>query len=100
MRATNIEGRVESNSIVAENILSRSDVGRNRHTPRVVVGNHIVRGPQAGIVATIDEPSLVNLVEEEIGLVYSGAVISTCGEEIHDGTMVRLGPFGPLEINT
>lgn len=100
LRAAHIEGRVESNSIVAKNILARSDVGRDGHAPRVVVGNHIVRGPQTGAVGTIDEPALVNLVEKEIGLVDSGAVISACGEEIHDGTMVRLGPVGPLDINT
>jgi hypothetical protein len=91
---------VESDDLVTENVLARSERLGDGDRPLAIGSNELVGSPLARSGAAIDQASLVNLEELEGLLVDGGAVItSALGEVVDDGTVVRLGPGVPLELD-
>jgi len=83
---------------VTENVLAGSDVLGDSDGPGEVVLDEVVRGPvlRSGIVQSL----LVDLEEREVTSIDGGAVVTgTLRQVVHDGTVVRLGPGVPLELD-
>jgi hypothetical protein len=85
---------MKGKNLVAENIVSGSDVVRNTDGPLVVVRHQDISGKGVG---RGDEAGTGDLEEAEIVLVDVLAGAVTGGEVVEDGTFVRLGPVGPLQ---
>ena len=84
---------VESDGLVAEDVVAGGEGGRDGDGPGVVVGNHLVGSPAVGVA------SLVNLDPLESRLVGISAVGSALGNVGDHGTDVAGGPVGPLEVD-
>lgn len=84
---------VESDGLVAEDVVAGGEGGRDGDGPGVVVGNHLVGRPAVGVA------SLVNLDPLESRLVGISAVGSALGNVGDHGTDVAGGPVGPLEVD-
>ncbi|KAG9796015.1 hypothetical protein KCU88_g37, partial [Aureobasidium melanogenum] len=84
---------------VPVDILARSDGGRNGDNPRIVVGDHVVRSPVTRRGAAVNEASLVDLVEEQLGLVHCGAVVAARGQVVQHGSVVGFRPLRPLKFD-
>lgn len=93
-----VKGRVQSDRLVAEDVLARGDAGGDGDDPRVVVGDHVVGCPCAGRVGAVNETGLVDLVELELALVDGGAVVTAGSKVVDHRTAVGLGPIAPLEF--
>jgi len=94
---TIIGGRaVQGNDLVAENVVTRLDVLRDLQDPAVVVVHELVGRVISG-GARGDETQAINLEEPKVFLpdVLAGPVAGS--EPVNDGTVVALGPGGPLE---
>lgn len=87
---------VESNDLVAEDVLARSDAGGDGGDPGVVVGDHV--GGSPGLAVNV-ETTGINLDELKGLLVDGGAVIAAVGKVGDDGALVRVGPGGPLNVD-
>lgn len=85
---------VESNDLVAEDVRTGLEAGRDGDLPGVASGNELVGGE----LASGGHTGLGDLEELEVGLVDLGAAIGTARSEVvDDGTLVRLGPGVPLD---
>lgn len=84
---------VESDGLVAEDVVAGGEGGRDGDGPGVVVGNHLVGSPAVGVA------SLVDLDPLESRLVGVSAVGSALGNVGDHGTDVAGGPVGPLEVD-
>lgn len=91
-----VASRVKGNDLMSENIVARSDTGRDGDGPGVAVGNEVVAGPVTRVGATV-ETALCDLSEGEAGLVDRAAVSVARGEVVNDGAVVRLRPGVPLK---
>ena len=90
--------RVKGNDLVTENVLAWSERFRDRHLPCITCGDQVVGGPVLG--STVVKTGLVDLEEGKVTGGDGGAVItSALGEVVDDGTVVRLGPGVPLELD-
>ena len=67
---------MQCNDFVAENILARGDVGWDRDSPCVVVGNQIITCPFTWWCCAVNETASIDFEEFESGLV-NGLTIST-----------------------
>lgn len=97
---THLMGSVKSNRVVAKDVFSGRDTGWDGHTPRVVIGDHVIGCPVARRRASVDEAGLVNLGKSQARLVNCRAIITTRGEEIENGAVMRFRPFGPLQVES
>lgn len=89
---------MESDNLVTEDVLAGSDVLGNSDGPGVAVGDQIVGGPVLG--SGIVQALLVDLEEREVASGDGSAVVAgALGEVVQDGTVVRLGPGVPLELD-
>ena len=83
---------------MTEDVLAGSDVLGNSDGPGVAVGDQVVGGPAVG--GGIVESLLVDLEEGKVtGGDGSAVVTGALGQVVHDGTVVRLGPGVPLELD-
>lgn len=94
-----VTGRVQSNDLVAQDIVSGSNIAGDGDGPAVVVGDQVVSGPGAGSFTAINETLLVDFEELQGGLVDLGAVTIAVSHVGDDRTMVTLRPFRPLQLN-
>lgn len=66
---------------------------------RVIVGDEIVRCPSSRCNTTIVQTTLADLEELQGRLVNFRAVTGTLGKVVDDGSVMRLGPDSPLQLN-
>jgi len=91
-------GRVKGDDLVTKDVLAGGDVLGNSDGPGEVVGDEVVRGPVLG--RGVVQASLVNLEEREVTSRDAGAVVTSApGQVVQNGTVVRLGPGVPLELD-
>lgn len=90
---------MESNNLMTNDIVSRSDIGWDGSSPGVVVGNHLVGSPGSGNGGVVNQSTLVNLEEFKSGLVNSSTVSVAVGKVGDDWAVMGFGPDSPLEIN-
>lgn len=90
---------MESHQLVTENIVAGSDGLRDLDHPAVIVLDQLIITPGTRDVRVVDQTNAVDLEELERGLVNCLATVTTVGEIVHDRTMVRLGPFCPLDVD-
>ena len=96
LRAIGRLSSVESDDLMAEDVLTRGQGRGNRGAPCIIVLNQSNSSPllRGGVI-----PSLVDLDPLERGLVGLGAVPAAVGNVGEDRTNVRLGPVRPLELD-
>jgi hypothetical protein len=68
---------------VTEDIVSRSDVGRNSDDPCVVVGNQLVGSPSTWDDIIVDEANAIYLKELQGSLVDCLAVTTAVGKIVY-----------------
>ncbi len=90
---------MKRNDLMSEYIVARSDRGRNRDRPGVVVGDEIVRFPEPRGRRTTNETSFLDLEEFQTHLVSFLTITSTLCHVVNDRSVMRLGPLVPLQIN-
>ncbi|GJC98596.1 hypothetical protein ColKHC_07422 [Colletotrichum higginsianum] len=88
-----LAGGVESNDLVAPDVLAGLQGGGDGDLPGEVLGDELVGSPAAA-----GETSLLDLEELERGLVDGGAVVTARGEVVDDGALVGLGPGVPEDL--
>ena len=89
---------MESDDLVAEDVLAGSDVLGNSDGPGVTIRDQVVGSPVLG--STIVESLGVNLEEGKVTSGGGSAVVAgALGQVVDDGTVVRLGPGVPLELD-
>ena len=89
---------MESNNLVTENVLAGSDVLGDSDGPGVAVLDQVVGCPAVG--GGVVESLLVDLEEGKVtGGDGSAVVTGALGQVVKDGTVVRLGPGVPLELD-
>lgn len=89
---------MKCDDLVTENVLAGSDVLGDGDGPGEVVGDEVVRGPalRSGIVQSL----LVNLEEGKVTSFNGSAVVTGAPRQVvQNGTVVRLGPGVPLELD-
>lgn len=92
-------GTVQSHQLVTEDIVTRSDGLGNFDHPAVVVLDQLVITPGTRNIRVVHQANAVDLEELERGLVNRFAALTAVGQIVHDGTVVRVGPFGPLNVD-
>lgn len=90
---------MQSDDLVAPDIVSRGEVGRNLDDPRVVIADQLVCGPSAGEGAVVGEADAGDLEEFQACLVDRGAVVVALGEHVDDGAVVGRGPSAPVDLD-
>lgn len=91
--AVGVPGRVEGDDLVAQDVVSGLQVGRDLDLVAEVVAEDLVGGPGAWGGAG-DEALLLDLDELERGLVHGGRVVRRC-KVVNNRAVVRLGPGVP-----
>jgi hypothetical protein len=97
--AIGIPGRVQSDNLVTEDVVTGRDAAGDSDSAAVVVADQVVRSPGTRDAAVIDETSLVDLEELQSGLVDGRAVAIAVGQVGDDRAVVRLGPLTPLQLD-
>lgn len=92
--------RVKCNDLMPKDVISWGNTAGYGDSPAVVGGEKFVSGPLPRDYGTIEKPFAVNLVELEFGLVYRGTLAITVGKVVDDGTVMRVWPFGPLDLDS
>lgn len=90
---------VESDELVTEDVVAGGDGGRDLDHPAVVVVDQLVSTPGAGDLGVADETDTVDLEELQIGLVDGLAAAVAARQVVQDGTVVGVGPGGPLDVD-
>lgn len=89
---------MQGDNLVTENVLTRSKGLGDGDGPGVAIGDQVVRGPVLG--GGVVQALLVDLEEREVAGGGLGAVVTVAPRHVvEDGTVVRLGPGVPLELN-
>jgi hypothetical protein len=89
---------VESDDLVAEDVLAGSDVFGNSDSPGIAVGNQVVGSPVLG--SGIIDALLVDLEEGKVTSRGGSAVVAgALGQVVEDRTVVRLRPGVPLKLD-
>lgn len=95
-----LAGRVKSNDLVAEDVVTRGNALRDLDHPSDTIVQELVGTIGAGGGRAINETDLANLEEFEGGLVDRGTTgITAAGEVVDDGAVVRIGPGVPLDVD-
>ena len=94
-----LAGRVETDDLVAQDVVAVGDGLGDGGRPAVVVADQVVGGPLSGRAAAIDEALGVDLEELQRSRVDGGALAVAGGKVRDDGAVVALRPFSPLELN-
>lgn len=89
-----LAARVESEDLVAEDVVAGRYIGRDPDAPLVAVLDEEVGGVGLGCS---DETGAVDLEETQVVLVHRLARAVAVGQVVEDRAAVRLGPVGPLE---
>lgn len=82
--------------LVAEDVRAGLESLGHGDGPRVVVVNHLLRGPDLGVVV---DASLVDLGPEELGLV-DGRGRAAIGRDVGQHGAQAVGPRRPLELDS
>lgn len=90
---------VESNDLVAEDVVSWGDGGWDSDGAGQVVGHQSIRSPGTWSSSVVEETGLGDLEPLERGLVNSGAITTAVGEVVDDWTVVRLWPCVPVKVD-
>lgn len=91
--------RMQRNNLMPQHISPRLQTRRNRHRPRIVRGNQIVRSPSPRRGSAL-EADLVDFGEFERGFVGGGAVVvGAGGQVVEDGALVAGRPGVPEELH-
>ena len=88
---------VESDGLVAQDIIAWGNVGWDLDSPGVVVGDHVIVGELWWGGADICHADTVDLEELESGLVDARAVAIAVCEVVEDWAVVGLWPLSPLQ---
>ena len=89
---------MKSDDLVTKDVLAGSDILGNSDGPGVAVGDQVVGSPVLG--GGVVEALGINLEEREVTSRDGSAVIaSALGQVVQNGTVVRLGPGVPLELD-
>jgi hypothetical protein len=91
---------VQSNQLVAKNVVARRNGFRDLHHPGVVVGDELVVAPGAWHLRVVHQPYSVDLEELERSFVDRCTGCSARRQVVYNGSVMRFWPRGsPLELN-
>lgn len=91
---------MKCDDLVPKDVIPWGNTAGYIDSPAVVGGKKLVSGPLARDFGAIEEPFAVNLVELKFRLVYRGTLAITVGKVVDDGTVMRVWPLGPLELDS
>lgn len=91
--------RVQSNNLVAPDVVAGGQVLGDLDDPRVVVGDELRRAPSAGQGGVVDEADGGNLEELKGRLVDSGAVSVAACQHVDDWANVGIRPGSPVGLD-
>lgn len=90
---------MESHQLVTKNVVTGSDGLGDLDHPAVVVLDQLIVTPGTRNIRVVDQTNAVDLEELERGLVNCLAAVTTIGKVVHDRSVVRVGPCGPLDVD-
>jgi hypothetical protein len=90
---------MQSNNLMAHNIVTSRNPGRNSHSPLIPSSDKFIARPSTGGRRAIDQTIFFDLEELQRGLVDRGAVAVAGGEVGDQRAVVRLWPVGPLDVD-
>ena len=102
LRGANIIRRMQGDDLVAQNVVAVLDGLWDRDVPRAVgLAEDIIRPPPgfAAADAELQLAHLLDLEELQLGLVDGGAVAVAGCQVGDDGSVVRLGPCRPVQVD-
>jgi hypothetical protein len=79
---------VQSNSLVAQDIVTSSDGGRYLDGPGVVVRDHVIVGVDSGNTRGASYTHAIDFEKLESGLVDSGAISAAVSKIVDDGAVM------------
>lgn len=83
---------------MSQNVITRCDARRNFDHPRRALVDKLIIAPSPRHCCVVNQTNTINL--EEFKLMFVNSLAATCaatGEVVNDGSVVRIGPIGPLQ---